>query len=333
MLRLTRSIGNSMLLAENAFDVRHVLVNSRVGNQQRDFVKPNALGAATVGKFFVVADDRPDLVRDDFDLASNSRAGKEPDSRFVWPALAVLYVRGLRFAIEDVLLKSFEQRRRFGGNRIGKERREIALRQFVEQSNVFTARPPPEPKSRRVGRFIQRERVFGFSEFLSDFVLTMSPCGERAAARGVHVVPKLAAWIERVNPNIAERAESRENFRVSISRVRRTEHVKGPGQGRFEHAGYRLASKASGSIISRVSRSNSHSSRTRPCESNTDCHKCRCHRSVSLIASTSDRRAARHFSIMRRREIEYSRNSRANCAASRTVLSSTSASVLDPAWM
>src|SRR5208282_4370945 len=215
---------NSVLLSENALDVRHVVVNRRVRNQHRDFVKPNALGAAAGGKFLVVAKDRPDLVRDDFGLASNSRAGKKPDSRFVWLAVAILDVRGLRFAIEDALLKSFEQGRWFARNRIGEERREIALGQLVEQPNVFTARPPPEPQSRRVGRFIQRERVFGFSELFSDFVLTMSPRGDSAATGTVHIVPKLAARIERVDPNIAKRAESRKNFRISISCVRGTEH-------------------------------------------------------------------------------------------------------------
>ena len=326
---------NSVLLSKDAVDLRDVVVNRRVGNQHGDFVKANSLGVALGGKFFVAANDRPDFVRDDFGFASNSRASKKADSRSpIGLPLPSSTLRGLRFAIEDVLLKLLEHRRcfAFAGNRIGKERREIALRQFVEQPDVFTARPPPEPESRRVGRSIQRERVFGFSEFVADFVLPMSPSSQRAAARGVHVFPKLAARIERVDPNVAERAESRENIRISISGVRGTEHVKRVGQGSLELPVF-VASNASGSIISRVSRCRSHSSRTRPCESNTNCHKCRCHRSVSLIASMSDRRAARHFPIMRRREIEYSRNSRANCAASRSVLSSTSASVFDPPWM
>src|SRR5208337_4098644 len=67
--------GNSVLLSKNALDVRHVIVNCAVGNQHRDFVKAKAVGASDCGDFFVVANDRPDLVRDDFDLASDSRAG------------------------------------------------------------------------------------------------------------------------------------------------------------------------------------------------------------------------------------------------------------------
>src|SRR5579862_8201285 len=62
----------------------------------------------------------------------------------------------------------------------------------------------------------------------------MSPSSQRTAARGIDVLPKLAAWIECIDPNLAERADSRENIRIRISRVRGTEHVKHVGQSSLE---------------------------------------------------------------------------------------------------
>jgi len=77
----------------------------------------------------------------------------------------------------------------------------------------------------------------------------------------------------------------------------------------------------------RVSRSRSHSSRTRPCESNTNAQM-RCHRSVSLIVRVGAAGGA-PFTPCDGAIFEYSRNNPPT-ARQQEVRSSTSASVLDP---
>src|ERR1700687_3743433 len=136
---------NFVQFTKDTFDVRKVLVERGVGNHDCDFVARNLRGFFLRDQRFVLAKNRPDRVRDDLGLSADSGTSEKSDPPIIRRTLAGLDWETHRLAIEDALLEPIEKFRLDSCCEIRKERNEIALRKLVEDSDVFAARPPPEP--------------------------------------------------------------------------------------------------------------------------------------------------------------------------------------------
>src|SRR5258708_27315639 len=97
-------------------------------------------------------------------------------------------------ACQDRLLHPRKQRRTFDGSGVDKMLIEIAVGKLVEQPDVLAAGASPVPEPEVVMRGGEGEGIFGVLEEQRTNARWTS-----AAAPIAHVLPKFAAWVERVD--------------------------------------------------------------------------------------------------------------------------------------
>ncbi len=193
-----------MALREDRLNVRQIGVEPGLRDEHADLMKSQRMRAAI---FFVVVDQRPDRIGHDLHLAPDSRTGEKADALVI--RKRPRWCKGrFRLAAQDALLHARQQRT---PRRILEMRVEIAVGQFIEQSDVFTAGLTPLPQRGVFAADVETEGVLDAIERITDL---MSAADKAIADDGIgalDILPEFKARIERVDVQIGDLTEFREN--------------------------------------------------------------------------------------------------------------------------